>query len=548
MEWEECMQTAQNGRIDSGQIKELRGKWRAKADALIPVLQHRQVVPESLAELVGDPEAWQGMRAVPVEEASKLSLLEWRKGESLILDFGEHHVGYFTLSMRIAGDYCDSPVSLRLLAAELPFELAYRAENFKGSLSQAWIQEEYIKIDVLPGTVRLPRRYACRYLRIDVIATPGTLVFDRIEFDTVSAANYLPEPPLHLSAFEKEIYIVGCRTLRDCMQTCFEDGPKRDRRLWLGDLYLEAKVNAVTYRDFHLVERSIYLLAANIDEHGMLPACAFEDSGIRTTCFIPDYSLLFSALLLEHCRACGKREIAEEFYPLAVHQAELFQRFLQDGCILKKDPGYWFFVDHCAELEKDTAELCIYLFALRSLAELAHLLGVPEDGERFRREHQYWRKIVRSHTMDPVNGVIVSGASRQISEASQIWAVLSGVFDAAEGKRALAKMKELPGVIRSRNPYVQHYLLEAYWLCGEEEKACGLIHDYWGEMIRLGADTFWEVFDSSDRSPVLYGDACLTSACHAWSCTPCLFLHRKSARKTFDVHEEDIALASGVLQ
>ena len=199
MEWDECMQTAQNGRIDSGQIKELRGKWRAKADALIPVLQHRQVVPESLAELVGDPEAWQGMRAVPMEEASKLSLLEWKKGESLILDFGEHHVGYFTLSMRIAGDYCDSPVSLRLLAAELPFELAYRAENFKGSLSQAWIQEEYIKIDVLPGTVRLPRRYACRYLRIDVIATPGTLVFDRIEFDTVSAANYLPEPPLHLS-------------------------------------------------------------------------------------------------------------------------------------------------------------------------------------------------------------------------------------------------------------------------------------------------------------------------------------------------------------
>lgn len=307
-------------------------------------------------------------------------------------------------------------------------------------------------------------------------------------------------------------------------------------------------MNAVTYRDFHLVERSIYLLAANIDEHGMLPACAFEDSGIRTTCFIPDYSLLFPALLLEHCKACGKREIAEEFYPLAVHQAELFQRFLQDGCILKKDPDYWFFVDHCAELEKDTAELCIYLFALRSLAELAHLLGVPEDGERFRREHQYWRKIVRSHTMDPVNGVMVSGASRQISEASQIWAVLSGVFDAAEGKRALAKMKELPGVIRSRNPYVQHYLLEAYWLCGEEEKACGLIHDYWGEMIRLGADTFWEVFDSSDRSPVLYGDACLTSACHAWSCTPCLFLHRKNARKTFDVHEEDMALASGVLQ
>ena len=42
-----------------GSFMELREKWRAEADALIPVLQHRQVVPESLAELVDDPEAWQ---------------------------------------------------------------------------------------------------------------------------------------------------------------------------------------------------------------------------------------------------------------------------------------------------------------------------------------------------------------------------------------------------------------------------------------------------------------------------------------------------------
>lgn len=26
----------------------------------------------------------------------------------------------------------------------------------------------------------------------------------------------------------------------DCMQSVFEDGPKRDRRLWLGDLRLQA--------------------------------------------------------------------------------------------------------------------------------------------------------------------------------------------------------------------------------------------------------------------------------------------------------------------
>ncbi len=43
-------------------------------------------------------------------------------------------------------------------------------------------------------------------------------------------------------------------------------------------------------------------------------------------------------------------------------------------------------------------------------------------------------------------------------------------------------------------------------------------------MISLGADTFWEAYriDDNDISP--YGDPFLSSACHAWSCTPCIFM------------------------
>ncbi|WP_390580761.1 hypothetical protein [Paenibacillus illinoisensis] len=34
---------------------------------------------------------------------------------------------------------------------------------------------------------------------------------------------------------------------RDCMQSVFEDCPKRDRRLWIGDLRLQALVNYETF-------------------------------------------------------------------------------------------------------------------------------------------------------------------------------------------------------------------------------------------------------------------------------------------------------------
>ena len=46
------------------------------------------------------------------------------------------------------------------------------------------------------------------------------------------------------------------------MQTSFEDGPRRDQRLWVGDLRLQALTNYVTYKANDLVKRCLYLFAA----------------------------------------------------------------------------------------------------------------------------------------------------------------------------------------------------------------------------------------------------------------------------------------------
>jgi len=111
-----------------------------------------------------------------------------------------------------------------------------------------------------------------------------------------------------------------------------------------------------------------------------------------------------------------------------------------------------------------------------------------------------------------------------VSQASQIWGVLSGVLSIDEGKAALTKVKTLPGAVRSRNPYLLTYLLEVYDICGMSEDLDELLHSYWGGMLKLGADTFWEMFDPDDLYQELYGDAYLLSACHAWSCAPSLYI------------------------
>ncbi|MFR6136264.1 MAG: hypothetical protein ACLUI0_06370 [Blautia massiliensis (ex Durand et al. 2017)] len=58
----------------------------------------------------------------------------------------------------------------------------------------------------------------------------------------------------------KKLDRVSLRTLQNCMQDVFEDGPKRDRRLWLGDLRLQALANYETFKNYDLVKRCLYLL------------------------------------------------------------------------------------------------------------------------------------------------------------------------------------------------------------------------------------------------------------------------------------------------
>ena len=79
----------------------------------------------------------------------------------------------------------------------------------------------------------------------------------------MTSAKGTPQPlRAGLSEKLKKIDAVSLATLRDCMQTTFEDGPRRDRRLWIGDMRLQALASYKTFPNFELVKRCLYLLAA----------------------------------------------------------------------------------------------------------------------------------------------------------------------------------------------------------------------------------------------------------------------------------------------
>lgn len=122
----------------------------------------------------------------------------------------------------------------------------------------------YCRVDWLPQKVKVDRRHAFRFVKFEIISTSrhygvrsGGLIFfacaqplmpRRIEYPIAHAVSSCTTevPPLSLASTSKTLRALSdaekqklrkidecaLRTLKNCMQTVYEDGPRRDMRLW----------------------------------------------------------------------------------------------------------------------------------------------------------------------------------------------------------------------------------------------------------------------------------------------------------------------------
>lgn len=499
-----------------------RAEWLERAESLKPELEHWAVEPRALVEPEFCEDAWQKCRMRDLAPAAALRERAFGGGDSFTVDFGESVVGRLRLRMRPVGRN-DSPLRLRLTAAELPYEASADFSGYHGGLSRAWLQDEVVNFDILPGEFVLPRRYSLRYLKIEILCVAEQVVFDAVEVIAEAAVRDLPEPPAALSPERAAIDRVALRTLRNCMQTVMEDGPKRDRRLWLGDLRLQARANAASFRRFDLIERSLLLLAAASDDDGRVPGCIYTEPELRHGNDTVDYALLFAPTLEDLVRETGDVELGRDLYPLAVRQYELFRPGIDADGLVRYDLEGWAFIDWAA-FDRQMPMQGVAIYSLRALARLAERLGYAEEAQLRRAEAERLAQALRRFRYDADRKLILSGPEGEVSWAGQIWPILAGVFTPEEAREILLAVEQVPGAQRPVTPYMHHHLLEAYCFAGLREKAEAWIDSYWGGMVRLGADTFWEVYVPGDDFLSPYGDALINSACHAWSCTPACFL------------------------
>lgn len=497
-----------------------------KAEELDPVLKEWDVAPVTLFQLQEEENGWGKKAEVSAERLGDIVL---SRGDSICMDFGDHQVGYFSFDIHPVGSPPDAPAHLQLRFGETLYELGEDPADYHGSLSSSWIQEERIHVDVLPSRVTLPRRYAFRYVEIRVLAvSPKYQV--KIETPLVKAVSAvkLEEAPKYDGPDDLRIIDrIGLKTLQDCMQSVFEDGPKRDRRLWLGDLRLQALVNYETFQNFDLVKRCLYLFAGLRQNDGRIGACLFlKPELLVDDTYLLDYALLFLPTLQDYFEASKDKETALELWPSAFRQVELAVEDLgSDHIVIDHGSDFWCFLDWKKGLNKQAGAQGVLLYTIRCGKELAKQLGQEADLEKL----TLWEKDVLQGALqlwDEEQGFFVSGTERQVSWASQIWMILAGVFDQEKNHQILLRLLEENPDYGIVTPYLYHHLVAALLSVREKEKALEYIRTYWGGMAKLGADCFWELFSPENPYPTPYGSRVINSYCHAWSCTSSYFIRK----------------------
>ena len=505
-------------------------KFLSKAEHYRPTIHHSTLKPSRLVEITHDPSKLNGVwvkdSAMSLDELPKTGL---KRGDRIILDFGQHVVGRFSVNINQTGSPMDAPLYIRLKFAEMPAEIEAKSADYDGWLSRSWIQEEFVHIDELPAKLELPRRYSFRYVEIEVIDTSPKwqALFSNPEAVCESSADWsaMKIPEIHDELLSR-IYSVGVKTLAECMQDVFEDGPKRDRRLWLGDLRLQALANYATFDNVELVKRCLYLFAGMTTEEGKISANVFtRPENVPDDTFLFEYSLFFISVLYDLNNAHPDTEIVRELYPVCKRQMDITLKMVDSDGKLITDEDYPVFVDWSNGFNKDTAGQAETIYVLRQFIALAEIAG-DDDIQRYRDAMERMIRYSREKLYDPSRKLFLTNGN-EYNIASQVWMVLAHVMSDDENREILRTMvSELFPVKDIATPYMYHCIAEALFEGGLRDEAVKLMKDYWGKMIELGADTFWEAFDPDRPEYSPYGSPIVNSYCHAWSCTPVYLIAR----------------------
>ena len=351
-----------------------------------------------------------------------------------------------------------------------------------------------------------------RFLRIDVMENA------ELRVKSVAAAVDT-DTREELGAFEcddplvNEIWTTAARTIRLCLQNgYFWDGIKRDRLVWIGDLYPEMRAAQCLFGDLPETENSLAFV------HSQTPLPNWMNN-------IATYSLWWLIILADEYVVKGDKTPFIAYLP---YIKGLIKQ-ISDNVKENGDTTYpWDFIDWPSCYTQDGPQENAEAKKADSLAGVAFLtkIAMQKTAELLTA----WGEDA-SLCYDVIRRL--DGKPQKVALYKQIAGL--GVWSGCKSEDY--KEVLLRGGAKGLSTFMSYPILTAIAAFGEYDKALSMMKEYYGGMLSVGATSFWEDFDLAwlencgriDEMPQdgkvdIHGDKgafCYVgfrhSFCHGWS-------------------------------
>lgn len=340
----------------------------------------------------------------------------------------------------------------------------------------------------------------------------------------VYEATYDPKTQASFECSDDElnrIYSVSQRTLLLCMEDTFTDCPSFEQAYWLGDARNESIYARYGYGASDLIEHSLRLAAKSLERAPLIASQC--PSGWDT--IIPSFSFLWGIAVWEAYWSNGNEDFLCDLYPEVKLNLENALKFCTNKGLFSVNA--WNFFDW-TDIDQEQATVLhnsmLLAAALMSGSQCAEVLGKADDANRFRQQRD---GLVRSieQLWDGEQGAFRDAIrsdgslSPSVSQHTSFLALLFDLKPTADKPSLLRNCVNPPeSMIRVGSPNAMFFLLEAVLREGYFEAAFEQLHFFWGNMLKAGATTFWEmIYPAEDFFPT-------RSHCHGWSAAPLYLL------------------------
>ena len=309
----------------------------------------------------------------------------------------------------------------------------------------------------------------------------------------------------------EQLWDMCVRTLQNCMLETYMDCPYYEQLQFIMDTRLQMLFNYAVSNDTQLAKKAL------LDFHcGMRPENLLPGKTPTAYCqVISTFSLHYAFALWEYVERTGDAALGRFYRPDIDRILDYYDgKRDETGLVGRIEP--WAFIDWqddwketggvspaCFEGPSAIINL-MYAYALECGAKLYEATGRPGTAEEYRQRQEDILCKVKTLCYDQAKGMVREGPScRQFTRHAQAWAVINGMLNVEESRRALQAALSCPPCSFSAS-YEWFRALEKAGM--EEQMRRDL--DAWIGLLSRGSTTCPE----EPHHP--------RSECHAWSALP----------------------------